>query len=363
MVLEELNNYYSSFKEDQLEGRYITFEKIQPLIKKLTKDFEISEIGLSEQRRPIYKIVFGKGAKRIFIWSQMHGNESTGTKAMFDLLNAIKNPPQSLKSHIERILDNCLIEFIPILNPDGAALFTRENANKIDLNRDAVARNAIESKILRRELEQFKPLFCFNLHDQRSIFNVENTKYPATVSFLAPSENIDRSLTIGRKQTMSVIVAMTNLLKQIIPNNYARFSDEFYPTATGDNFQKLGYNTILIESGHYPNDIEREQSRKFTFLSIIEGVDFIAKENYFNQYLPYFDIPNNDKKYLDKIYHQVKTEKGLESVGIQIKLMLKNNKITYTEYIEQKGDLSKYGTDLEIDAKKKDIFQLKLSNS
>ena len=43
----------------------------------------------------------------------------------------------------------------------------------IDLNRDAVDRKAKESKLLRRILEEFQPDFCFNLHDQRTIFGVD----------------------------------------------------------------------------------------------------------------------------------------------------------------------------------------------
>jgi murein tripeptide amidase MpaA len=68
-----------------------------------------------------------------------------------------------------------------MLNPDGALNFTRVNANKVDLNRDAVDRKAKESKLLRKVLEDFNPEFCFNLHDQRTIFNVEGTKNPATI--------------------------------------------------------------------------------------------------------------------------------------------------------------------------------------
>ena len=39
---------------------------------------------------------------------------------------------------------------------------------------------------------------------------------------------------------MDVIVAMNDLLQQMIPNHVGLYTDEFYPTATGDNFQKLG---------------------------------------------------------------------------------------------------------------------------
>ena len=117
-----------------------------------------------------------------------------------------------------------------------------------------------------------------------------------------PSEEVTRSLTKGRKETMNVIVAMNKMLQNVIPNFVGRYSDEFYPTATGDNFQKLGYNTILIESGHYPQDYHREESRKYTFFSILQGVYHIANTSNFDNYKDYFTIPNNDKIFFDVIH-------------------------------------------------------------
>ena len=85
------------------------------------------------------------------------------------------------------------------------------------------------------------------------------------LSLLAPSIDLERTLTDGRKDTMAVIVAMNNTLQTIIPNFIGRYTDEFYPTATGDNFQKLGHNTILIEAGHYPDDYSRDVVRKYNY--------------------------------------------------------------------------------------------------
>ena len=101
---------------------------------------------------------------------------------------------------------------------------------------------------------------------------------------------------------MNVIVAMNSSLQTMIPNHIGRYSDEFYPTATGDNFQKLGYNTILIESGHYPNDYNREVSREYTFYSILQGLYHITTENDFSNEEGYFSIPNNDKIFYDIIH-------------------------------------------------------------
>ncbi len=362
-----LENWYAANFESNLKGRRILFEDIHPLIENLSSKFKKEILGYSENNIPIYKISIGKGPIKVLSWSQMHGNESTGTKALFDLFNFFETTDLKLKSISDFILNNCTLQFVVLLNPDGAINFTRENANNIDLNRDAVDIKAIESKLLRLVLDTFNPKFCFNLHDQRSIFNVEGTKNPATISFLAPSEDVERTLTKGRKETMSVIVTMNALLQKLIPNQVGRYTDEFYPTATGDNFQKLGHNTILIEAGHFNNDYDREITRKYNFYAILQGLYTIAiAENQLN-YKPYFKIPNNDTLFLDIIYSNIKIEKNgeqsIEDVGIQYKFKVENNKLIMYKSIEKQGDLSNYFTNNKINATKLNFYELKLSNS
>jgi hypothetical protein len=294
-----LKDTFKEQKETSLFGKWITFNDIEKLFQKHQEHFKINQLGFSEQNKPIYTLKIGSGKKKVLLWSQMHGNESTGTKALFDLFNCFTNSDNEI---FKTILKECTLLFIPMLNPDGAQAYTRVNANDVDLNRDAVNRVAKESKLLRKTLEEFNPQFCFNLHDQRTIFGVEGTKNPATISFLAPSEEISRALTDGRKETMNVIVAMNNMLQQMIPDFVGRYTDEFYPTATGDNFQKLGYNTILIESGHYPEDYSRETSREYTFYAILQGLYHIATTENFSAYKAYFEIPNNAKFFYDVIH-------------------------------------------------------------
>lgn len=362
IVLKELKNWYELNFEKKLFGRRILFSDIEPLLNQLPAIFKKKIIGYSESGIPIYKILIGRGERKVLFWSQMHGNESTGTKALFDLFVFLQK-----NSNTESILNKCTLCFIPLLNPDGAIKFTRENENDIDLNRDAVDRKAVESNILRSVLDDFNPEFCFNLHDQRSIFNVEGFSNPATISFLAPSEEVDRKLTKGRKETMSVIVAMNTFLQQVIPNQIGRYSDEFYPTATGDNFQKLGHNTILIEAGHYKNDYEREKTRMFNFYALVKGLEFIATTNSFNLYKPYFEIPNNDKLFLDIIYKNIAIKENnkisITDIGIQYKYKVLKGKLEKYKCIEKKGNLSKYHTYNLIDARKLEFNELKLSNS
>ncbi len=334
--VQELESIYNSKKETTLFGKWIHYAHISPLLSKLSDKLRIDVVGHSENKVPIHTVEFGSGSKRILIWTQMHGNESTGTKALFDFFNCIET---STSLVFKRILKECTILCVPMLNPDGSLNYTRVNAKNIDLNRDAVDRKALESRLLRTILENFKPNYCFNLHDQRTIFGVEGTKNPATISFLAPSEEESRKITTGRKLTMNVIVAMNNLLQKIIPDHIGRYTDEFYSTATGDNFQKLGFNTVLIEAGHFPDDYEREETRKFNFYALVQGVYHIATATDYKEYLPYFDIPNNQKNFFDIIE---KTKNSTEAKGYLFVDKVVENTFTTETVLEMEGDLSNF---------------------
>ncbi len=354
--IEKLKSWYASNFENKLSGRRILFKDIEPIIETLnTSIYKKGIEGVSEKNTPIYKIEVGTGAKKVLVWSQMHGNESTGTKAVFDFFKFLEEPGVfgAIKN---QILNNCTIVFLPILNPDGAEVFTRVNANEVDLNRDAVDLVAKESKLLRKVLDEFDPEFCFNLHDQRTIFNVEGTKKPATISFLAPSEDLERTLTKGRTETMSVIASMNSLLSEIIPGHIGRYTDEFYPTATGDNFQKLGHNTILIEAGHYYDDYDRDVVREFNFYAFLQGLYFVASTSDYSEYQSYFEIPNNDKKCYDVIYRNALSETGkIEDVACQYDYVLKNNRLEMVLEQVQKGGLESFIGHKEIDCKNRAI--------
>ena len=80
------------------------------------------------------------------MWSQMHGNETTTTKALIDCFNLF----ESNNEFSNTILNSCTLYIIPILNPDGAEKYTRFNSNSVDLNRDAQNLSQAESKVLNK---------------------------------------------------------------------------------------------------------------------------------------------------------------------------------------------------------------------
>ena len=158
MDYKKLEETFNKHKEHALEGRYITPQSITPLLEKLAPIFKVSAIGKSVQERTIYQVRIGTGPIKVLGWSQMHGNESTTTKALFDLFNWIALNKES--NTVNMLFESITLVLIPMLNPDGSAAYTRVNANQVDLNRDAQNRSQPESEVLHKVYSTFKPDYC-----------------------------------------------------------------------------------------------------------------------------------------------------------------------------------------------------------
>ena len=345
--IERLVNWYGGNYENKLKGRWIKRRDIEPILQDLSFMFKVENIGFSFKNREINSVKIGTGKIKILFWTQMHGNESTGTKALFDLFKFFDFPGE-MSAVRDHILERCTILCIPMLNPDGSEVYTRLDGTGVDLNRDFIDKKSIESRLLQKTVDEFQPDYCFNMHDQRSIFSVGSDVNTATLSFLAPSEDVNRKITKGRIKTMEVIVSMNEILQNVIPNHIGRYTDEFYPSATGDNFQKLGFNTILIESGHHKGDYQREMSRKFTFFALLKGILFISEPKSVDDYSDYFKIPDNEKLFLDMILKDVLYEGRRTDIGILYEEKLINEEIQFVPKVDKIEVLSKYNADKVI---------------
>ena len=334
---------YAAIKNDLLFGRYITYKNIEPVLQQLESEFKINTLGASNLGQPIPLVELGNGPIKILMWSQMHGNESTTTKAVFDLLNAFR--AENGINVLDNILESCTIKLIPMLNPDGAAAYTRVNANNIDLNRDAKNLMEPESKLLKEVFEQFQPDFCFNLHDQRTIFSAGSTNNPATLSFLTPSSDPDRTITPNREVSMQIIASIAQDLKAYLPNNIGRYDDSFNINCTGDSFQSAGVPTILFEAGHFPGDYEREKTRKFVFLALVSALKAISTNSYSKiAAQAYFELPENEKLFNDVILRSAKLNNVETDIAIQFKEEVKNGKVSFVPIIEKIAHkISNYG--------------------
>jgi Zinc carboxypeptidase len=342
---------FLQFKEQSIQGRYLTLEMILPILKRHNTNNQLKHVGNSVQQKPIYTYQIGTGKTKIFLWSQMHGNESTTTKALLDFINFLNSDTELAKM----LLEDFTFLAIPILNPDGAELYTRENANKVDLNRDSQDLTQPESNTLRGVFELFQPDYCFNLHDQRTIFGVADTGKPATVSFLAPSYNEARDINTTRLKAINVITNINKVLQNYIPGQVGRFDDSFNINCIGDTFQFLGVPTILFEAGHFADDYQREETRKYIFISLLASFTTLFENdvvgNEINQYL---NIPQNKVVFYDFIYKNIKINYDgneiITNFAVQYKEELIDGNVKFNAYIAAIDNLDSYFGHYEYDA-------------
>ncbi|TBV26725.1 peptidase M14 [Meridianimaribacter sp. CL38] len=356
MDIELIKNAYSFSKEKSLYHRYICNDHIVSLLNNLPSNFSVDVIGESVNGEDIFSVTVGKGEKRLLLWSQMHGNESTTTKALFDVFNFLT----SNNSYAKAILNNCTLKIIPILNPDGARAYTRVNANEVDLNRDAQNLTQPESLVLKTCFEGFKPDYCYNLHGQRTIFSAGKSNNSAIVSFLSPAQDEARSLSKNRRIAMEVISVMNNALQQVIPNKVGIYDDAFNINCVGDTFQHKGVPTILFEAGHFPNDYAREETRALIFNSLLTSFNYISSNNVEGEgYESYFDIPANEKLFFDIIIRNADVNGEILDIAIQYEERLKENSIIFVPKIQKISKLENFYAHREINANNSKVLDAK----
>lgn len=236
------------------------------------------QVGTSLLGRPIRSVTFGQGPRRVLLWSQMHGDESTATMALADIFRFLAEAPDDPVR--ERLRNRLTIVFIPMLNPDGAEVFQRENAVGIDVNRDARRLSTPEGQTLKHVHATFRPEYGFNLHDQNARTRVGRRGVQSAIALLAPAYDSALSYNEVRSRARLVAAALATTFAHEIPGRIAKYDDAFNPRAFGDLMQQWGTSTVLIESGALPDDPQKQRLRALNVAGILGALDAIATGSY-----------------------------------------------------------------------------------
>lgn len=339
---------YQLYKQSKFQHRWLRLEHLMPELEKIKSStfFKVEQFGQSEENRPLHKIEYGIGPKKVMIWTQMHGNEPTATMAVVDLLNFLLNEGDTYQSLRNSIYKNCTLLFIPMLNPDGAERFTRRNALGIDMNRDVLKLQSLEMRSFIDLFKDFKPHWAFNLHDQRNFFSVGNSKCPATISFLSASPDERRSINSARLKSMQMVMTLGELVASESHCHCGRYSDEYYPRALGEFFHSQEVPCVLVESGAFPDDPFRDEARRLNFLILIHAIESIGDEKFLesDETRPYFSIPENGKAILDGIIRGCILERNgcCVDLGLMVleKANLETKELERSYILTDLGDLS-----------------------
>jgi hypothetical protein len=192
------------------------------------------------------------------------------------------------------------LHLFPVMNPDGAARFQRRNAQGIDLNRDARALVTPEGQALKALQTRLEPVFGFNLHDQAVGTRVGRTDRGTAIALLAPPFNAEREVNDVRRRAMEISAVIRSALEPRIGGYMAKWDDTFNPRAFGDLMTAWGVSTILIESGGWEGDPEKQFLRELNFVALGAAFEAIATGSHERFPVEVYEaLPQNGRRFGD----------------------------------------------------------------
>jgi hypothetical protein len=272
---------------DALESR------LHALASRHAGELKLEQVGTSVQGRAIRLLTLGRGERKVLLWSQMHGDEPSATPALLDIADYLLTHGDD--PDVATILDHLTLLMVPMLNPDGAEVYRRENAQAIDVNRDALNLATPEGRLLKELRDRHEPVLGFNLHDQNRRRTAGDTGVLATNSVLAVSGDAANTLTPGRLRAQRACVAIVDALGRFLPGAMGRWDDDFNPRAFGDQITAWGTPVVLIESGGLPAGRPFTDLTRLNFVAILVALRDLARDDLAQwDAARYADIPEND---------------------------------------------------------------------
>lgn len=279
LMSAELSALHDQVRVDGLEDRRFNSAEfwavVDPFVGRSISD---RLVGESAEGRAIRHLTFGSGPVQVLLWSQMHGNESTASMTLADMIRLFDEHGDH--PMVRRIAEGSTIHMLPMLNPDGAERFQRRNAQGIDLNRDARRLQTPEGKILKAVRDEVDPAFGFNLHDQSAAIRVGRSDRGVAIALLAPAFNEAREVDEKRHRAMQISSLLVDAMRPLVGDHMAKYDDTYNPRAFGDLMGAWGASTILIESGAWRGDPQKQHLRKVNFVGIVAALDLIATGEY-----------------------------------------------------------------------------------
>jgi len=264
------------YRLDGLDSRRFKYEQYWRVLEPVARSerIRVTPLGKSVQGREIRAVSFGSGDVTVLMWSQMHGDESTATMSLADILHWVADSPEgdALRSLLE---DRLTVVLVPMLNPDGAERFRRENSLGVDINRDARRTATPEARILKALRDSIHADFGVNLHDQGTNSAGEGGALVA-IALLAPAADEARSWGPVRERARRVASVIAESLAPDLEGRLARYDDAYAARAFGDNMQTWGTSTVLIESGILPGDPEKQELRRLNVVALLSALHGIA---------------------------------------------------------------------------------------
>ncbi len=114
----------------------------------------------------------------IYVQGGIHGNEYEGVDSNMRVIERLALTPYGADPAVDEALDNLILIFNVIQNPDGRVAGTRANGNGFDLNRDFLTQSQSETKASVSIMQDWIPPEVLDLHGYATPTLIEATTKP-----------------------------------------------------------------------------------------------------------------------------------------------------------------------------------------
>lgn len=288
-----MSSYNKDFPKDEIYERFSSnkvwngnwkyflsddqFDLVDQLKEQATIPLDVGLVGSSQYNLPIHSMRFGNPeGRKVLIWARQHGDEPECTAALNISLSELLSQSNDVPVY-KKILEELDILVVPMVNPGGTDMFTRESVVGIDLNRDAAAQVTPEASVLIKLKDTFNPEFAFNMHDMNPRKHSEDDNPElVTLAFQAgPFDEHNRDNDV-RSKAKTIIGKMIDTVQDRCLH-IAKYKANYMNRAFGDSMMRWGVSCILIESGSLPDTAGGDDEViRLHALSLMSGLYHIA---------------------------------------------------------------------------------------
>ncbi|WP_394173127.1 M14 family zinc carboxypeptidase [Guptibacillus hwajinpoensis] len=211
--------YVVTISDPEAKGKY-GYQKA--LRKKMFKNPEKAEKFI--EKHPDFKVP-------VMINASIHGTEFVGSDAALQLIERFATANDA---KTKELLENHILIFNVVANPDGRIDATRFNSNGIDLNRDFITQSQVETKHTVNLIKEWNPMVFLDLHGYVKAFGGED--HPGLIEPCTPPHNPNYEYDLYSKWAMDQAESMEGTIvdnRSDYDNTNTETSNVNYQTMTG----------------------------------------------------------------------------------------------------------------------------------
>ncbi|MCF6408146.1 M14 family zinc carboxypeptidase [Pseudalkalibacillus salsuginis] len=211
--------YVVTISDPSTKGKY-GYQK--GLRQKMFKNPEKAEKFI--EKHPDFKVP-------VMINGSIHGTEFVGTDATLQLIERFATGKDD---KTKQILENHILVFNVVANPDGRIDATRFNGNGIDLNRDFITQSQVETKHTVNLIKEWNPMIFLDLHGYVKSYGGQD--HPGLIEPCTPPHNPNYEYDLYSKWALDQAEAMEGNIvdhREEYENTNTETSNVDYQNMTG----------------------------------------------------------------------------------------------------------------------------------